>query len=291
MANCISLSLLIVINPYFFGAGVFVFTDMLTILFCLAAVISFLKDGVTLYIIFSTLAILCRQYAVIIPIAVIIFFLISFIRKKPINRFYLLGSLLTFLPLIFLFLFWGNILPESGIEKWIIPNSSFYNLDYIDTYVTFSIVYIFPFALVFLRKARIKYSNLTIAIIITIALSFFPVKPSMATLVLTDFETVGFVHQAISEFFGYNSIGLKIILWIFLFIGCYINVEILKRLYIEIKEKRLDRKIILVLLWILFLLIMPFSYQVWEKYLTMILPFFLLSIYMILFPMNDKSNA
>jgi 4-amino-4-deoxy-L-arabinose transferase-like glycosyltransferase len=285
------LSLLIVINPYFFGTSVFVFTDMLTILFCLAAVISFLKDRVALYIIFSALAILCRQYVIILPVAVILFFLISFIRKKPINRFYLFGSLLTLLPLIFLFLIWRNILPESGIEKWVIPNSSFYNLDYINTYVTFSIVYIFPLALMFFNKIRISYSNLTIALVLTIFLSFFPVKSSMATLAFTDYKTVGFVHQAISGFFGYHSIGLKIILWIFLFIGCYINVEILKRLYIEIKEKRLDRKIIMVLLWILFLLIMPFSYQVWEKYLTMILPFLVLSIYMILFPLKDKSTA
>ena len=285
------LSLLIVINPYFFGAGVFVFTDMLTILFCLAAVISFLKDRITLLIIFSTLAILCRQYAVIFPIAVIIFFVIRYLQQKPINRFYLLGSLLTFLPLIFLFLIWRNISPGSGLKKWLIPNSTFYNLDYINTYITFSVVYIFPLVIVLVKKIKLSYSNLIIPFILTTILSFFPIKPSMATLEFTDYKTVGFVHQVISEIFGYNSIGLKIILLILLFIGCYINVEIIKRLYIEIKGKIMDRKIILVLLWILFLVIMPFSYQVWEKYLTMILPVLVLSVYIILFPMNDKSNA
>ena len=122
-------------------------------------------------------------------------------------------------------------------------------------------------------------------------LSFFPIKPSLATLEFTEYKTVGFVHQVIFEIFGYNSFDSKVILLILLFIGCYINVEVLKRLYIEIKEKIMDIKILLLLLWILFLLIMPFSYQVWEKYLTMILPFLVLSIYMILFSINNKSNA
>lgn len=285
------LSLLIVINPYFFGAGVFVFTDMLTIMLCLAAIMSFAKDRFILFMVFSTLAILCRQYAVIFPIAVMIFFVIRYLQQKPINRFYLFGSLLTLLPLIFLFVIWGNILPESGIKKWVIPNSSFYNLDYITTYITFSIVYIFPLALVFFKKMRINYSNLIIALILTIVLSFFPVKPSIATLVFTDYKTVGLVHQAIAELFGYNSLILKIILWILLLIGCYINVELMRRFFLNIKTNLFNREMIMTLLWILFLVIMPFSYQVWEKYLTMILPFLVLGVYIILFPMNDKSNA
>ena len=124
------LSLLIVANPYFFGTSVFVFTDMLTILLTLAALISFIKDRVYLFTIFSMLAILCRQYAVIFPLAVIIFYAISYLKHKPINSFYLIGSFFSFIPLLILFIIWKNISPASGSALWVIPNSSIYNLDY-----------------------------------------------------------------------------------------------------------------------------------------------------------------
>ena len=288
--HALLISLLIIINPYFLGTSVFVFTDMFTIMFLLAAVISFIKDGILLFTIFSTFAILCRQYAVIIPIAVIIFFVISHLQQKIIPRIYLLGSLLTFLPLIILFILWGNISPATGRQEWVIANSSFFNLDYINTYITLSVVYIFPLIIVFLKKNKLSYSNLLIAFILTTILSFFPIKPSVATLEFTDYKSVGLVHQALAGVFGYDNIGLKIVLWILLFVGCYINAEIIKRFFFNLKERIFGREFILVLLWISFVLIMPISYQVWEKYLTMILPFFILSIYLDIYPLNIESN-
>ena len=282
--HALLLSILVITNPYFFGTSVFVFTDMLTIMLSLAAVISFIKNKTILFIIFVALAILCRQYAVIIPISVLLYSLLNYKNDKQISRNNFIGSLLTFLPLLFLFGIWNNISPASGIEKWIVANSSFYNIDYINTYITFSVIYIFPLAIVFFKKIKFSYLSLSIAFALAIVLSLFPVKASTATLQFTDYHTVGFVHQALVELLGYESLWLKIVLAFFLLVGCYINIELLKRFYQHIKTKSFDKKLIFTLMWILFLLIMPLSYQVWEKYLTMILPFFILSIYLLLYP-------
>jgi polyferredoxin len=108
----------------------------------------------------------------------------------------------------------------------------------------------------------------------------------MATLTFTDYKTVGFVHQAFVEFLGTESLWLKIILAFLLLAGCYINTELLKSFYQQFKTKSIENEIIFTLLWFLFLLIMPFSYQVWEKYLTMILPFLILSIYLVQYPVK-----
>ena len=186
-----------------------------------------------------------------------------------------------------LFVIWKNISPASGIEKWIIPNSSFYNLDYINTYVTFSVIYIFPLAFIFFKKIKLSYSSLFIASLLTIILSFFPVKTSTATLEFTDYKTVGFVHQTLAGIFGLENFWLRIILGFFLLVGCYMNIELLKRFYVYIRNKSLEKEMIFTLLWFIFLVIMPISYQVWEKYLTMILPFLILSIYFLLYP-NHK---
>ncbi len=285
------LSLLIVINPYFFGTNVFVFTDMLTIMLILLSIISFIKNKLFLFFIFSTLAILSRQYAVIIPAAVIVYSLLSYKNNNLISRNNIIASLISFIPLIILFVIWKNISPASGIEKWIVPNLSFYNLDYINTYITFSVIYIFPLALILFSKIKLNYKRFFIAFSITILLAVFPVKPSLATLEFTDYKTVGIVHQVFAKFLGYESFGLEIVLWVFLFAGCYINIEIMKRFYLKVKSKSYNKELILPLLWFLFLLIMPLSYQVWEKYLIMILPFYVLSIYLVLFPFTQKMKT
>jgi hypothetical protein len=288
--HALLLSLMVVINPYFLGTSVFVFTDMLTIMLSLAAVISFIKDKIILIVIFSALAILCRQYAVIIPLAIIIISLFNYKGERLKSRNYIVGSLLTVLPLLLLFGVWKNISPASGIEKWIVPNSAFYNIDYINTYITFSVIYVFPLVVLFFKKIKFSYTTLFISFALTIILSLFTVKTSMATLTFTDYKTVGLVHQAFVEFLGNESLMLKIILAFLFLVGCYINTELLKRFYQDIKAKSIDKKLIFILLWFLFLLVMPFSYQVWEKYLTMILPFLILSIYLVLFPEKSELN-
>lgn len=282
--HALLLSVVVIANPYFFGTSVFVFTDMLTIMLILAAVISLIKNRLYLFIILTAFAILCRQYAVVIPAAIIFYSFLNYKNDKANNRNYLIGSLITFLPLSVLFVIWKNISPASGIEKWIVPNSSFYNIDYINTYITFSVIYILPLVNVFYKKIKFNYVTFLIAFVFTIILFFFPVKTSMATLEFTDYKTVGIIHQTLVEFLGNESFWLKIILAFLLLAGCYINTELLKRFYTAIKTKLLDKEIIFTLLWVLFLLIMPFSYQVWEKYLTMILPFLILSIYLFLYP-------
>jgi hypothetical protein len=223
--------------------------------------------------------------------SVILYSLLKYKNEKQISRKYVIDSLLTFLPLLVLFGIWKNISPASGIEKWIIPNSSFYNLDYINTYLTFSVIYIFPFAIVFFKKIKFSFLSLSIAFALTILLSMFLIKTSMATLEFTDYKTVGFVHQALAEMFGLDSFWLIMILGFFLLVGCYKNIELLKRFYVYIRNKSLEKEMIFTILWFLFLLIMPFSYQVWEKYLTMILPFFILSIYLFLYPTDKKFST
>lgn len=288
--HALMLSVLIVINPYFFGTSVFVFTDMLTILLSLAAVITFLKNKIIYFLILSSLAILCRQYAVIIPISVILYSVINYAKDKTVSKNFIIGSCLTFIPLFILFGIWGSISPASGMEKWIVPNSYFYNPDYINTYLTFSAIYILPLTILFIIKNKLNDKSLLIAAIITIFLSLFPVKTSIATLEFTDYKTVGIIHNAFVSFWGIGSIEIKIILWFFLFVGCYIIIELLKRLYFSIKTRSAEKETIFTLLWILFLLIMPFSYQVWEKYLTMILPFLVISIYLLMYPAKNGLN-
>lgn len=276
------LSFLVVINPYFFGTSVYVFTDMLTIMLLLTGIFAFLKNQIIPFTILSTFAILSRQYVIILPISVIVYSLLIIRNDRLTSIKLFIASLVSCIPIIIFFLIWKNISPQSGIDKWIIPNSSFYNVDYINTYISFAIIYSLPIVILYLYKIKLNYQTVFIALIAAVILSFFPVKPSAATLVLTEHATVGYVHKLFLEIFGTISMSVKMILGLLLFVGTYLNIEFIKQVLRNLKIDLNDKKIVMVLLWFLFLLVMPLSYQVWEKYLTMILPFFILSIYFLL---------
>jgi 4-amino-4-deoxy-L-arabinose transferase-like glycosyltransferase len=279
------LSILIIVNPYFFGTSLFVFTDMLTILLSFYAIISFLKDRFYPYLIFSMLAILCRQYAIIFPLSVIIFSFLDFFKHRQLNKKYFIGSGITFIPLIMLFFVWGNIAPVSGMSKWVISDSHFYNISYLNTYITFSVIYLLPLIIIFLyRQIKFSKTDIGIAIILSLFLMLFPINVSAATLQQTDIRTVGIVHIGLIRIFGENTLILKIVLLIFLLIGCYINVTIINGLINCTKNKLFNKEIVATIIWLLFLIIMPFSYQVWEKYLSLVLPFLALSFYLNIYP-------
>ena len=281
------LSLLIIINPYFFGTSVYVFTDMLTLFFMIASVLAFQKDKILLFFVLSSAATLCRQYAIIVPSAVIIYSLVNFKADKIKNAKFVLASVVSFFPLIILYIVWNGIAPKSGVEKWIIPNSSFYNLDYINTYLTFSAIYLFPLILFYFWKLKLRLTNLLISFGLTLLLSFFPIKPSEATLVQTTNITVGYAHKFLLMSLGQNHFAVKILLGIFLFIGSYMSIELIRMMFRILRESIKDYKLIFTFLWVLFLLIMPFSYQVWEKYLIMILSFLALSVYQLIFTKSE----
>jgi len=281
------LSLLIILNPYFFGTSVYVFTDTLTLFFVIASILAFQKDKIFLFLVFSTSAILCRQYSIIFPSAIIIYSLANYQTNKIKNAKYILASVVSFLPLIKLLILWNGIAPKSGVGKWIIPNSGLYNLDYINTYLTFSTIYLFPLILFYFKKIRLNLFTILISIGLTLLLSFFPIKPSEATIVQTTNITVGYAHKFLFMILGQNHFTVKIVLGLFLFIGSYMSIELIRMIFRNLRESINDYKIIFTFLWLLFLLIMPFSYQVWEKYLIMILPFLALSIYQLIYLQSE----
>jgi hypothetical protein len=287
------LSLLIAANPYFFGTSIFVFTDMLTILLSLVAVIGFLKNKFYLYLVASLLAVLCRQYAIIFPISVLVFSFIKFFNDRKLYRKYILASLFTFFPLLILFLVWGNIAPSKGIDQWLIKSSQYFNISYLNTYITFSVLYLFPLTVVFIIKNKeFNKSVLAITIISCTFLSLFPITASSATVQQTDIRTVGYAHIALGKILGENSLALRSILIFFLAVGCYINVLLIKKIVNRISKKTLTRESILSMIWLIFLVIMPFSYQVWEKYLILVLPYLALSIFLELTPKKlNKENS
>ena len=286
--HALILSLIFVLNPYVLGTSVFVFTDTFTIMLCITSIILFIKDKLLFSSILAMLAVLSRQYAIIVPLSMIVFLILQKNNKQRINWNYIFILGLSLIPLLILFLFWHGITPQSGSEKWIIKNSHFYNIDYINTYITFSTIYLLPLIIFFITKTKLNYRYILIALGINIVLNFFPVKPSTVTLVQTDYSTVGYIHKFILSILGRNNFVTSLILWICLLLGCYLNILIIKRFISNVKSQIIKIEVVPFLLWFFFLIIMPISYQVWEKYLTLVLPFLILSLYLYIFPISEE---
>ncbi|MEJ5263583.1 MAG: glycosyltransferase family 39 protein [Ignavibacterium sp.] len=287
------LTALIVFNPYFIGVSIFVYNDNLMLLFIMLGVLSFIKIRSAVTDLFFALGILVRQYLIIFPLSVFIYSLLQSILSKKLRVNFLIATALSVIPIFFLFIYWQGFAPESGLKIWYVKNRSLYNLDYINTYLTFSTVYILPLIIYYFHKRKLSKLHLIYSLILSVILSLFPVQPSLATVSQTKVTTVGYVHKFLAAIFGMDSILLNVLLFILLLAGCYITMILVTDLIKKFQDKSLDYQIIFSLLWISFLIIMPFSFQVWEKYLIMILPFYAAAIYtqIVTNVKNEKVNS
>lgn len=273
------LSALVILNPYLLGVSIFVYNDNLMLLFLLLAMIFLYKDRTTLTGVSLSLALLIRQYSIIFPLSVFIYSSLKSIKEKKLRTELFTASVLSIIPLLMLFIYWKGFAPESGLKVWYVKNRSIYNLDYINTYLTLSSVYILPLLIYFFYKRGFVKSKLIFAIAFSIIVSFFPIKPSLATLGQINVTTVGYAHKFSNIIFGADSTALNILFFIFLIAGSYITITLFNDFIKKYREDNIDEESILSLCWLLFLLIMPFSFQVWEKYLLMILTFYMAAIY------------
>ena len=206
---------LVIINPYIWGLSVFIFTDMLTLLFVLSALYMFTRDKPGLTAFLLGMAVLCRQYAIIFTIALWLYISLRsyYSREKRTFFKYTLYLFISLIPLIVL-----------------IP-----------------------------------------AVIISCLYFIFPVGVSKVTSISNNLDTVGLIHKLLFSLAGRGVLS-EIILFVFFFAGIWIILIFLKEDIHTIQSGRISPVLLLSLCYYIFLMIMPFSYQVWEKYLILILP-------------------
>jgi len=269
-------SLAIILNPYLLGSHLFVYTDSLSYLFLLIIFYAvYLRSNFLLFI-GAMGSLLIRQYNIFILVAVSGYAAINFLHIR--NKLWikpLIVSFISIIPLLYLFFLWNGLAPKSGLERWTTGNEAFnFRISNLVTYITFLAVYSLPFILFsvksfwqFFKENR----NLTLTVIvISFLYFFFPVTPSQVTLQMTGFETVGFAHRLIKVIFPIDFLE-HLVLYFFFLLGLLALTFLFSGSIKKVMKKNVDYLVFLDLSVISFLLIMPFSYQVWEKYLIVIL--------------------
>jgi hypothetical protein len=184
---------------------------------------------------------------------------------------YTLYSFISFLPFILLLILWKGLSPPSGIKKFIPHNDFIWDPHALVTYITFSAIYISPLIIIFAKKIFLNRGFIFSALILGCIYFVFPVEVSEVTRVQNHLETVGLIHKFLINLFG-GGVLTGIILYLFFSIGILLIMILIKDDTIEIKSKNYPNFILYSLIFYIFLLVMPFSYQVWEKYLVLIIP-------------------
>lgn len=266
-------SIFVIINPYLLGASIFVFTDILAFSFLILFLISMKQDVIWLMFLSAVGCLLTRQYLIfIISSASLYYLLIYVLTRNNISLKYLTLLVISLFPLLFFMILWKGIAPPSGIKRWTVDGPVGYSLAYLITYISLLTVYALPFLLI--TAIRI-YSKKRVIISFILSLIYFkaPVTVSPVALEQTDVITVGYFHRLIKLILP--GIFYEHVTFIIMFFAALpFILFILEDIYKKIRIKEIDLVLFFNLSIIFFLIVMPASYQVWEKYLIPIVPLF-----------------
>lgn len=265
-------TLLFMLNPYVIGMSIFIYTDMLAVLFVIILLIGILKNNIILIFFSSCFSILTRQYNIVFLIAAVIYFFFLYLQKgEKKNLFNIIAVIVSTIPLIFLFYIWGGISPPTGAKYWIGNNSLQYNLNSLTTYLSIIPIYTLPLFTVVSWRNKENWKFYIAFFAIGLIYFFFRVEASNVTLTQTDLTTVGLFHKSLQNIVGDGFIQ-HIIFYFFFVMGIWFIYKVVYRFWIKIKTKTTNWSSFGEMTIMFYLLIMPFSYQIWEKYILILLP-------------------
>jgi hypothetical protein len=282
--------LFLILNPYMIGLSFFVSTDIMSLMFVLLAGLGVYKGNAWLFLVGASLALLCRQYNMYLLVAVGVYSLCSFIngdRKASIRM--MISCALSLLPLLVLIYIWEGPAPMDGIKKWVPGNEPIsFHLNYVTAYVSLISVYAFPFILLRYRILIRSKATIILALLLSATYIRFPVEPSSVVLAQTGRTTVGLFHRALQAIVG-HSVFQHLIFGILFFVGIVVVLNVIEDAYYWVKCRSCQYEFFLDFMLFGFLLVMPFSYQLWEKYLIHVLPF--LALRLLLWRYSKESGA
>lgn len=265
-------TIVLALNPYIIGFNVYIFTDMVTILGVILLCISILKNNVLLLFFSSFIVIFSRQYGVFIIASCFIFFAFQFYKTRHFNNIKMIIALIvSCIPFLILIYIWKGLSPLSGRSYWINNKPLTYNINYFFTYICMLFLYSLPILLFTWKRLKLNIRLVSIFLLVGLVYFLFPVIPSQVTLEQTKLDTVGLMHKFIRVVFK-NNTAENLFFYTSFVCGLILIYHIILTLIEQIRKLNYDFILFADLSILMFLVVMPFSYQVWEKYILLILP-------------------
>ena len=282
--------LLLLLNPYFPGLSMHVFTDIPSLLFIVLIVFAVYIENPLLLLLSTACALLIRQYSVFVVISAGAYYFIRWGIRDRFEKGSFLALICGAVPLLVMMFLWKGTAPPSGIVKWVIDDGSVYRFRYVYIYIIFMAASLFPLLIYAYRILLKKRMIILLSFLLSLTYFLFPVHSSSVTLEQTEGTTVGLMHSFIRGILG-NYYLEQFVLWVFCWAGFLTLLHIIRTDVKRMKRGEWDFSHFLTLTVIVFLVIMPFSYQVWEKYLVVVLPFVLLRLLLLISTYRESCQS
>lgn len=264
------------LNPYFIGLSVFVFTDMLAIFFTTLFLHAIHKRNFFLLAISIAGGLLCRQYFVFLPIAAGLFFIIEyFLFYKNDSLFALIYIFFGCLPLLLLVSYWHGLTPNNAVKADYIGQALIFHQSALSLYIALIGIYCLPIVLLNFKKIYFNSKVWIPAILGSFFIIIFPIKQPI-NWIERQHHAVGFFHKMI-VMTGFPILE-KVIFYLCFLFSLPILFYFFKKIIIKIKTKKIDVFLICLLTTFSFLLVMPLSYMLWEKYFVPLLVFIIIGL-------------
>jgi hypothetical protein len=253
----------IVLNPYFLGLSVFVFTDMLSFLGLALTAVGVSRRRPWLAAIGLAVATCSRQYLAFVAIPVAGMVLVG--RGGSKRWSWGVAAAAGMVPLGLLVLLWGGQLaPDSTVRDIYTSDGIGFDPHALSLYASVPAVYLFPLAGLVLWRRPMRPAHLVAASVAAAFVLVFPVQPSIAQI-REGKLTVGFLHRLI------DTIHQDTVENVVFATLAFANVLALASAFSWWSQVRRDGRTIDadLFVWLgtaAFLAVMPFSYMPWEKY-------------------------
>jgi hypothetical protein len=259
------------LNPYMIGLSVFVYTDMIALLFLVTACIAVLHHKPVLLCLSSAGMLLSRQHYIFLVGAAFVYYIVAYlITRERRNLFMISSCLLSFIPLAMLIFLWKGFSPVSEISTVYMGEPLYFHGNYVIFYITQFFVYLFPFMIFNWNILYKDYRLLIGSFVLSWVYWLVPVAPSKYTL-MSEVTTTGFFHRSIRSIFE-NTFLEHCIYHALFFLGLPFVVYLFRDSITRVRKAQIDFLFFLNLTLFSFLLVMPLAYMAWEKYFLSLIP-------------------
>lgn len=270
---CLLAGAFLVLNPYMIGLSVFVFTDMLAILFSLLSCISIRRHRPVLLAVSLSCGLLSRQYLIFFALAVGVYYLLRY-PKKDRTKWHVdpmfLSCLVSIIPLASLVFLWKGLSPDSRVRDIYATGGYYFHPSFLTLYVCLFFVYLLPIIVVCWKSIYRDTKVLVGCLVVSWLYWLFPVRPCKAQID-ANIPTVGLFHKFLKLTIGKQALE-DIAFYLIFLLGLPVAFYFVRDSYLKWQRRELDFLFLLDLSIMAFLLVMPFSYLCWEKYFLPLLP-------------------
>lgn len=278
----------LILNPYMIGLSVFVYTDMLALLFLILSCMAVLQKKPVALCVSVSAMLLCRQFTVFLVLALVVFYVLAlFIRKDRSVQKMLLGCVCALAPLGALFVLWRGLSPDSEVRTVYLNAGLYFHANHLTLYLAMFCVYLFPFLVINWQQLYRDARVLIASFVLGLSYWLFPVSASPYALMI-DKYTTGFFHRALKGLTG-SDVLVHVVYFVLYMAAIPVIWYVFRDLYQGMRRKRIGFSSFLDLCIISFLVVMPFAYMAWEKYFLLILPIGIMRFLLIAFPLRTDA--